>query len=81
MNWRATHVLTAKRDLAIVPNSAIAKAKIINASSPSGIRWRRVAYLAAVFAIISYVLDLPGQGLLATSGAIAIVLGVGCKAR
>ena len=36
MNWRAT-VLTAKRDLAIVPNSAIAKAKIINSSSPSGI--------------------------------------------
>jgi small-conductance mechanosensitive channel/CRP-like cAMP-binding protein len=37
MNWRATLVLTAKRDLAIVPNSAIAKAKIVNASSPSGI--------------------------------------------
>ena len=37
MNWRATHVLTAKRDLAIVPNSAIAKAKLVNASSPSGI--------------------------------------------
>ena len=37
MNWRATHVLTAKRDLAIVPNSAIAKAKIVNASSPTGI--------------------------------------------
>ncbi len=37
MNWRATHVLTAKRDLAIVPNSAIAKAKIINASSPTSI--------------------------------------------
>jgi small-conductance mechanosensitive channel len=37
MNWRATHVLTAKRDLAIVPNSAIAKAKIVNSSSPSGI--------------------------------------------
>ena len=30
MNWRATLVLTAKRDLAIVPNSAIAKAKIVN---------------------------------------------------
>ena len=37
MNWRATHVLTAKRDLAIVPNSTIAKAKIVNASSPPGI--------------------------------------------
>ena len=37
MNWRATHVLTAKRDLAIVPNSTIAKAKIVNSSSPTGI--------------------------------------------
>ncbi len=37
MNWRATHVLTGKRDLAIVPNSTIAKSKIVNVSSPSGI--------------------------------------------
>jgi small-conductance mechanosensitive channel len=37
INWRATHVLTAKRDLAIVPNSTIAKAKIVNASSPTTI--------------------------------------------
>lgn len=37
MNWRATHILTGKRDLAIVPNSTIAKTKIVNASSPSGI--------------------------------------------
>jgi small-conductance mechanosensitive channel/CRP-like cAMP-binding protein len=33
-------------------------------------------YLAAVFAIISYVFDLPIQGLIATSGAIAIILGL-----
>jgi len=37
MNWRATHVLTGKSDLAIVPNSTIAKTKIVNTSSPSGI--------------------------------------------
>ena len=37
MNWRATHVLTGHRDLAIVPNSTIAKSRIINLSSPSGI--------------------------------------------
>jgi small-conductance mechanosensitive channel len=43
MNWRATHILTAKRDLAIVPNSTIAKAKIVNASSPSGIHGMTVA--------------------------------------
>src|SRR5215469_12824274 len=37
MNWRATHVLTGKSDLAIVPNSTIAKSKIVNVSSPSGV--------------------------------------------
>jgi small-conductance mechanosensitive channel len=36
VNWRATNLLTVSQDLAIVPNSAIAKAKIVNASSPSG---------------------------------------------
>ena len=34
MNWRATHLLTDHRDVVIVPNSVIAKAKIINASFP-----------------------------------------------
>ena len=35
MNWRATHVLTARQDLAIVPNSVIAKSKIVNLNFPS----------------------------------------------
>src|SRR5205807_1365397 len=42
MNWRATHVLTARRDLAIVPNSTIAKSTIVNVSSPSGIHGNTV---------------------------------------
>jgi small-conductance mechanosensitive channel len=33
-------------------------------------------YLAAVFAIVSYVFNLPIQGLLATSGVVAIILGL-----
>ena len=33
-------------------------------------------YLAAVFAIVSYVFDLPIRGLLATSGVVAIILGL-----
>ena len=37
LNWRATHVLTGRRDLAIVPNSTIAKSKLVNVSSPSGL--------------------------------------------
>jgi len=43
MNWRATHVLTARRDLAIVPNSTIAKSKIVNVSFPSSIHGVTVA--------------------------------------
>ncbi len=42
LNWRATHVLTARRDLAIVPNSTIAKSRIVNVSSPSGIHGNTV---------------------------------------
>src|SRR5438309_5566371 len=42
MNWRATHVLTGRRDLAIVPNSTIAKSRIVNVSSPSGIHGNTV---------------------------------------
>src|SRR5258706_5797264 len=37
---------------------------------------RGLNYLAGVFSINAYVFDLPIQGLLATSGAIAIVLGL-----
>jgi small-conductance mechanosensitive channel/CRP-like cAMP-binding protein len=35
-----------------------------------------LVYLAATFAIIAYVFDLPVKGLLATSGALAIVIGL-----
>jgi small-conductance mechanosensitive channel len=31
-NWRATHLMTAERSVAIVPNSALAKARFINTS-------------------------------------------------
>lgn len=34
-NWRATQILTDSNDLAIIPNSLIAKAKLINASRPA----------------------------------------------
>ena len=34
-NWRATHILTGNQDVAIVPNSVIAKSKLINCSTPS----------------------------------------------
>ncbi|MGO8915696.1 MAG: mechanosensitive ion channel domain-containing protein [Stellaceae bacterium] len=35
MNWRATQIITASNDLAIVPNSTIAKSKLINLGHPT----------------------------------------------
>ena len=35
-NWRATQILTEANDLAIIPNSLIAKARLTNASRPTG---------------------------------------------
>jgi small-conductance mechanosensitive channel/CRP-like cAMP-binding protein len=34
-NWRATHILTGTSDVAIVPNSIVAKSKLVNCSSPT----------------------------------------------
>lgn len=36
-NWRATHILTARQDVAIVPNSTVAKSKLVNCSTPTEI--------------------------------------------
>ena len=35
VNWRATHILTGMDDIAIVPNSVVAKARIVNRSRPA----------------------------------------------
>ena len=35
MNWRATHMLTIRQDVVIVPNSVVAKSKIVVSSAPS----------------------------------------------
>jgi small-conductance mechanosensitive channel/CRP-like cAMP-binding protein len=36
-NWRATHILTGNQDVAIIPNSVIAKSKLVNCSTPTKI--------------------------------------------
>ncbi len=37
-NWRATHILTGNQDVAIIPNSVIAKSKLVNCSTPTKIQ-------------------------------------------
>jgi small-conductance mechanosensitive channel/CRP-like cAMP-binding protein len=34
-NWRATHILTGNQDVAIIPNSVIAKSRLVNCSTPT----------------------------------------------
>jgi small-conductance mechanosensitive channel/CRP-like cAMP-binding protein len=34
-NWRATHVLTGNQDIAIIPNSVVARSKIVNCNAPN----------------------------------------------
>jgi small-conductance mechanosensitive channel/CRP-like cAMP-binding protein len=36
ITWRATHIAKANRDLVVVPNSIIAKSRIVNRSVPAG---------------------------------------------
>ena len=38
VNWRSTHIATADRNIAVVPNSVIAKARLVNRSAPSSAR-------------------------------------------
>src|SRR6202522_2103817 len=34
-NWRATHILTTSEDIAVVPNSVVARSKLTNCSAPT----------------------------------------------
>src|SRR6202789_2154997 len=34
-NWRATHILTTSGDIAVIPNSVVARSKLINCSAPT----------------------------------------------
>jgi small-conductance mechanosensitive channel/CRP-like cAMP-binding protein len=34
-NWRATHILTSSGDIAVIPNSVVARSKLINCSAPT----------------------------------------------
>lgn len=38
VNWRSTHIATLNRDVAIVPNSVMAKARLVNHSLPTTVR-------------------------------------------
>jgi small-conductance mechanosensitive channel/CRP-like cAMP-binding protein len=38
VNWRSTHIATADHNIAVVPNSVIAKARLVNRSAPSSAR-------------------------------------------
>jgi CRP-like cAMP-binding protein len=41
-NWRATHILTGNQDVAIIPNSVIAKSRLVNCSAPTKTHGTRI---------------------------------------
>jgi small-conductance mechanosensitive channel len=45
VNWRSTHIATADRNIAVVPNSVIAKARLVNRSAPSSARGATVTVI------------------------------------
>ncbi|MET3109064.1 small-conductance mechanosensitive channel/CRP-like cAMP-binding protein [Oxalobacteraceae bacterium GrIS 2.11] len=47
MNWRATHIITVGQDVVIVPNSMVAKSKIINSSFPSQVHGTTIQIMLA----------------------------------
>ena len=47
INWRATHLLTDRQDVVIVPNNVVGKSKIINASFPSRVHGTTITVLLA----------------------------------
>jgi small-conductance mechanosensitive channel/CRP-like cAMP-binding protein len=47
MNWRATHMLTLRQDVVIIPNSVVAKSKIVVSSAPSRAHGTTITVLLA----------------------------------
>ena len=41
-NWRATHILTGNQDVAIIPNSIVAKSRLVNCSAPTKTHGARI---------------------------------------
>ena len=80
MNWRSVRIQTDGADIAIVPNSVVAKLEIVNRSVPTRVRsesvrlWcpasadadRVIAALSEATLLCSAVLDSPGPGVTLT---------------
>jgi small-conductance mechanosensitive channel/CRP-like cAMP-binding protein len=47
MNWRATQLLTSQHDLVVMPNSVIAKGKIVNVNSPNEVHGLTLSVVTA----------------------------------
>ncbi len=44
INWRSVHILTANKDLMVVPNAQLAKGNFTNLSRPTGVRGDRLCF-------------------------------------
>lgn len=66
-NWRSTHILTGNQDIAIVPNSVIAKAKLVNCSAPTKTHGTSIIIKLAPSLTPAMARDLLNEVLLGTS--------------
>ena len=85
-NWRATHLLNGTNDLVVVPNSDLAKARLINFSSPERshgasltVRFRPLAEPAAMADVMRSAL-LSSNSIVATSEPLVQVTGLDSNA-
>jgi small-conductance mechanosensitive channel/CRP-like cAMP-binding protein len=56
LNWRSTQIATVQNNIAIVPNSIIAKARLINRNSPTQIRGETISVSLDANAVPAYCL-------------------------
>lgn len=71
MNWRSIRLRTNRDDLVVIPNSAIAKAEIINRSSPTESGIAKVELVVAAAADPELVFELLRAAVLLTPGTLA----------
>jgi len=71
INWRATHLLNSHGNLVVIPNSATARAKIINSNRPSELHGISVTIEVTPEARPKSVIDALGRAIKGCQGALS----------
>ncbi|PZM12535.1 mechanosensitive ion channel family protein [Rhizobium tubonense] len=71
-NWRATHLLNGTNDLVIIPNSALAKARLTNLSSPDETHGISITVRVDPTAVPRVITDVMRNVLLSTNSILKV---------